>query len=297
MAATLEDLKAQFAAQRAQAKSMAKEAGSLGLTIAGGATGLIGAIAAPIAAQYLGDVFGLNRRSAAEEEALRRIRDVAEGGRTAAQASLEYQRGRTGRMATQAAAMGPARERAARQLVGQEQNIAAQQDITGQIAQVKMQEQARAQQALADIETRAGESERQRQRQMVAGAVTGGLGALAQSYGGYIAGQQRAKDLRAQARGAQAAMDVISEAQERRSPTALAEDVSRPIAPSGQAAAASTQPVDTAPATFTPTPQQTFERYQSLSEQPVDYTGIAMPGARLFDPKTRKPRRAGMGSR
>ena len=300
MAATLDELLAQYQAQQKQASTMAEAAAGAApaLLAAGtGGVGLIGAIAAPIAARYIGDAFGLNRRSAAEEAALGRIRNVAEGGQTAAQAALEYQRGRTGRMATQAAAMGPARERAARQLVGQEQNIAAQQDITAQQAQVKMQEQARAQQAVADIETRAAEAERQRQRQMVAGAVTGGLGSLAQSYSGYLAGQQRAKDLQAQAAGSQAAIDTIREAQAKQTPTLAAQKIAEPIAPSGQAAAASTQPVDTAPATFAPTPQQTFERYQSLSEQPVDYTGVAMPGARLFDPKTRKPRRAGMGSR
>lgn len=301
MAASLEELLAQYQAQQAYAESRAKEASSginTGLAIGSGALGLVGSITAPFAAQYIGDMFGLNKRTAAEERALQSIRDVASGqGRTAAQAALEYQRGRTARMATQAASMGPARERAARQLVGQEQGLAAQQELAGQAASVKMQEQAQAQRALADIETRAGEAERQRQRQMVAGAVTGGLGSLAQSYSGYLAGQQRAKDLQAQAAGSQAAINTIREAQAKQTPTLAAQKIAEPIAPSGQAAAASTQPVDTAPATFTPTPQQTFERYQSLSEQPVDYTGIAMPGARLFDPKTRKPRRAGMGSR
>ena len=250
MAASLEELLAQYQAQQKQASTMAEAAtgaGQVALSAAGGATGLIGAIAAPIAARYLGDALGLNKRSAAEEAALARIRNVAEGGQTAAQAALEYQRGRTGRMATQAAAMGPARERAARQLVGQEQNIAAQQDITAQQAQVKMQEQARAQQAVADIETRAGEAERQRQRQMVAGAVTGGLGALAQSYGGYLAGQQRAKDLQAQAAGSQAAIDTIREAQAKQTPTSVAQKLAEPATKAGQEFFAERQPAKAAP--------------------------------------------------
>lgn len=213
MAATLDELMMLMRAKKAEAQSLASDASSnlnTGLAIGSGALGLVGAIAAPVAAKYIGDAFGLNRRSDAENQAIARVRDVAEGGRTAAQAALEYQRARTQRMSAQAAAQGPARERAARQLVGQEQNIAAQQDLTAQTAQVKMQEQARAQQALTDIETRAGEAERQRQRQLVAGAVTGGLGALSQAYGGYMAGQQRAKDLTAQAAGAQAAIDTIN---------------------------------------------------------------------------------------
>jgi hypothetical protein len=216
MAATLDELLAQYSAKQAEASSLAQDAGSLSNTLlaaGGGATGLIGAITAPIAARYIGDAFGLNKRSAAEEQALGRIRDVAEGGRTAAQTALEYQRARTARMSAQAASQGPARERTARQLIGQEQNISAQQDITAQAAQVKAQEQARAQQALADIETRAGESERQRQRQMVAGAVTGGLGALSQAYGGYMADKQRSKDLAAQAAGAEAAIGSIQRSQ------------------------------------------------------------------------------------
>lgn len=250
MAATLDELLAQYQAQQKQASTMADAASDIAPAViaAGtGATGLIGAIAAPIAARYLGDALGLNKRSAAEEAALARIRNVAEGGQTAAQAALEYQRGRTGRMATQAAAMGPARERAARQLVGQEQNIAAQQDITAQQAQVKMQEQARAQQAVADIETRAAEAERQRQRQMVAGAVTGGLGALAQSYGGYLAGQQRAKDLQAQAAGSQAAIDTIREAQAKQAPTSVAQKIAEPMTKAGQEFFAERQPAKAAP--------------------------------------------------
>lgn len=244
MAASLEELLAQYQAQQKQASTMAEAASGAGqaaLSAMGGGAGLIGAIAAPIAARYLGDAFGLNKRSAAEEAALGRIRNVAEGGQTAAQAALEYQRGRTARMATQAAAMGPARERAARQLVGQEQNIAAQQEATAQAAQVKMQEQARAQQAVADIETRAGEAERQRQRQMVAGAVTGGLGALAQSYGGYLAGQQRAKDLQAQAAGSQAAIDTIRQAQQRQTPAYFDERKIDSMTPEEAFAAASNQ--------------------------------------------------------
>ena len=245
MAASLEELLAQYQAQQKQASTMAEAAAGAApaLLAAGtGGVGLVGAIAAPIAARYLGDAFGLNKRSAAEEAALGRIRNVAEGGQTAAQAALEYQRNRAGRMATQAASMGPARERAARQLVGQEQNIAAQQDATAQAAQVKMQEQARAQQALADIETRAGESERQRQRQMVAGAVTGGLGALAQSYSGYLAGQQRAKDLTAQAAGSQAAIDTITQAQAKQTPTSVAQNIAQPMTQAGQTIAKPAQP-------------------------------------------------------
>lgn len=245
MAGTLDELLAQYQAQQAQSSSMAKQLGGAAPALtaaASGVTGLVGAVAAPIAARFIGDAFGLNKRSAAEEAALNQIRNVAQGGSTAAQAALEYQRARTGRMATQAAAMGPARERAARQLVGQEQNIAAQQDITGQLAQVKMQEQARAQQAVADIETRAAEAERQRQRQMVAGAVTGGLGALSQAYGGYLAGKQRATDLQAQAKGAQAAINTITEAQQKGTPTSVAEKLAAPMTEAGKSFVSERQP-------------------------------------------------------
>lgn len=216
MAATLNELLAQYQAQQAYAESQAKEASSginTGLAIGSGALGLVGSITAPFAAQYIGDMFGLNKRTAAEERALQNIRDVASGqGRTAAQAALEYQRGRTARMATQAASMGPARERAARQLVGQEQGIAAQQELAGQAAAVKMQEQAQAQRALADIETRAGEAERQRQRQLVSGAISGGLGALSQAYGGYAADKLRQADLKAKAAASGAAIESIKSA-------------------------------------------------------------------------------------
>jgi hypothetical protein len=218
MAATLNELLAQYQAQQAYAESQAKEASSginTGLAIGSGALGLVGSITAPFAAQYIGDMFGLNKRTAAEERALQNIRDVASGqGRTAAQSALEYQRARTGRMATQAASMGPARERAARQLVGQEQGIAAQQELAGQAASVKMQEQAQAQRALADIETRAGEAERQRQRQLVSGAISGGLGALSQAYGGYAADKLRQADLKAKAAASGAAIESIKGAME-----------------------------------------------------------------------------------
>ena len=213
MAADLNELLAQYQAKQREAEKSAELARlgvSAGTALAGGALGLVGSIAAPIAAKYIGDVFGLNKRSAAEEAALSRIRDVAEGGRTSAQAALEYQRARVGQQATQAAAMGPARERAARQLVGQEQRIGAESQITGKLAEVKSAEQQRAQETIAGIETRAGEAERQRQRQMISGAVTGGLGALAQAYSGYMGAKQRAADLEAQAAGAGAAVDMLS---------------------------------------------------------------------------------------
>lgn len=238
MATSLDELEALYKAKQTEASSMAESAGSLGsslLAAGGGVTGLVGAIAAPIAARYIGDAFGLNKRSAAEEQALGRIRNVAEGGRTAAQAALEYQRARVGQQAQQAAAMGPARERAARALVGQEQRIQAEGQVAGRLAEVKASEQARAQQMMADIETRAGESERQRQRQMVAGALTGGLGALAQAYGGYAAGQQRAKDLEAQAKAAGAALDTIKAAQGRTTPLSATQELAKPMTEAGKA--------------------------------------------------------------
>jgi hypothetical protein len=293
MAATLDELLAQYSAKQAEASSLAQDAGSLSSTLlaaGGGATGLIGAITAPIAARYIGDAFGLNKRSAAEEQALGRIRDVAEGGRTAAQTALEYQRARTARMSAQAASQGPARERTARQLIGQEQNISAQQDITAQAAQVKAQEQARAQQALADIETRAGESERQRQRQMVAGAVTGGLGALAQAYGGYAAGKQRAADLASQAKGTQAAIDTIKAAQSRVTPPSVAQEMAAPMteaAKAQQAQQAGEAPQAASPIGIGPMTPNQFElpiggpsaqRYGSPTISP-ELTMGAIPGA------------------
>lgn len=208
--ATLEELLASYRGQQSMASTLAAAAPTAASYATGGVLGLVGAIAAPYITKAM--TSGMDRRSPAEEAALKSIRDVAEGGRTAAQSTLEYERGRTARMATQAASMGPARERTARQLVGQEQDIAAQQALAGRAAAVKMQEQAQAQRALADIETRAGESERQRQRQMIAGAVSGGLGALSQSYGGYLAGKQRQGDLEAQAAGAGAAVETINSA-------------------------------------------------------------------------------------
>ena len=250
MAASLEELMAQYRAKQTEASALAESAGSAtntALAIGGGALGLVGAIAAPIAARYIGDAFGLNERSAAEKAALGRIQNVAEGGRTAAQAALEYQRARVGQQAQQAAAMGPARERAARALVGQEQRIQAEGQVAGRLAEVKSAEQARAQQAIADIETRAGEAERQRQRQMVAGAVTGGLGALAQAYGGYAAGKQRAADLAAQAKGTQAAIDTITAAQGRTTPPSATQELAKPMteaAKAQQAAAAAPAPPD-----------------------------------------------------
>ena len=293
MATSLDELEALYKAKQTEASSMAESAGSLGsslLAAGGGVTGLVGAIAAPIAARYIGDAFGLNKRSAAEEQALGRIRNVAEGGRTAAQAALEYQRARVGQQAQQAAAMGPARERAARALVGQEQRIQAEGQVAGRLAEVKAAEQARAQQMMADIETRAGESERQRQRQMVAGALTGGLGALAQAYGGYAAGQQRAKDLEAQAKSAGAALDTIKAAQGRTTPPSAAQELAKPMTEAGkakQAAAAAPAPPDmtstymTGPGGEAPSvldvsspqgmaalqrgrQQQTYDMYQSL---------------------------------
>lgn len=238
MAASLEELMAQYKAQQKQASTLAADIGSAssaGLAAVGGVTGLVGAVAAPIAARYIGDAFGLNERSEAEKRALSRIGNVAEGGRTAAQAALEYQRGRVGQQAAQAAAMGPARERAARQLVGQEQRISAESQLSGQAAQVKAQEQARAQQFLADVESRAGEAERQRQRQMVAGAVTGGINALATTYASYQADKKRAEDLKAQAAGAQAAIDMIKSAQDKGAQPSVAQKVAEPITKAGQA--------------------------------------------------------------
>ena len=258
MAASLDELMALYKAKQTEAAALAESAGSTGsalLAAGGGLTGLVGAIAAPIAARYIGDAFGLNRRSAAEEEALGRIRNVAEGGRTAAQAALEYQRARVGQQVQQAAAMGPARERAARALVGQEQRIQAEGQVAGRLAEVKAAEQARAQQAIADIETRAGEPERQRQRQMVAGALTGGLGALAQAYGGYAAGQQRAKDLEAQAKAAGAALDTIKAAQAKAAPPSAAQELAKPMteyAKAQQAAGTAAAPVASPSAMPTP---------------------------------------------
>ena len=239
--ATLEELLASYKGQQSMASTLAAAAPAAGAYALSGGLGLVGAIAAPYITNAI--TSGMNRRSPAEEAALKSIRDVAEGGRTAAQTTLEYERGRTARMATQAASMGPARERTARQLVGQEQDIAAQQALAGRAAAVKMQEQAQAQRALADIETRAGESERQRQRQMMAGAVSGGLGALSQSYGGYLAGKQRQGDLEAQAAGAGEAVKTIESAMGTTSQS-LAAAPAAPVVPIPVAAA----PVSAAPA-------------------------------------------------
>ena len=238
MAATLDDLLAQYNAKKAEASSLAASAGDIGgkiLSAGSGITGLVGAVTAPLAAQYIGDALGLNKRSAAEEKALGRIRDVAEGGRTAAQSALEYNRARVAQQAAQAASMGPARERSVRQLVGQEQRIGAETQLTGRIAEMKSAEQARAQQAMADIETRAGEAERQRQRQLIAGSVTGGLGALAQSYGGYVANEQRAKDLAAQASGAEAAIQSINQAKAGVQPATPVQNMTAPLTEAGKA--------------------------------------------------------------
>lgn len=208
--ATLEELLASYKGQQSMASTLAANAPSAGSYFSGGILGLVGAIAAP----YITDAMtsGMNRRSPAEEAALKSIRDVAEGGRTAAQTTLEYERGRAQRQVAQAAAQAPARQRASTALTAQENQLEADTRLSGMAAATKMQEQQAAQRALADIETRAGEAERQRQRQMMAGAVSGGLGALSQSYGGYLAGKQRQGDLEAQAAGAGEAVNTIQSA-------------------------------------------------------------------------------------
>lgn len=208
--ATLEELLASYKGQQSMASTLAAAAPAAASYALSGGLGLVGAIAAP----YITDAItsGMNRRSPAEEAALKSIRDVAEGGRTAAQTTLEYERGRAQRQVAQAAAQAPARQRASTALTAQENQLEADTRLSGMAAATKMQEQQAAQRALADIETRAGESERQRQRQMMAGAVSGGLGALSQSYGGYLAGKQRQGDLEAQAAGAGEAVKTIESA-------------------------------------------------------------------------------------
>ena len=208
--ATLEELLASYKGQQSMASTLAANAPSAASYATGGVLGLVGAIAAPYITNAI--TSGMNRRSPAEEAALKSIRDVAEGGRTAAQSTLEYERGRAQRQVAQAAAQAPARQRASTALTAQENQLEADTRLSGMAAATKMQEQQAAQRALADIETRAGESERQRQRQMMAGAVSGGLGALSQSYGGYLAGKQRQGDLEAQAAGAGEAVKTIESA-------------------------------------------------------------------------------------
>jgi hypothetical protein len=70
---------------------------------------------------------------------------------------------------------------------------------------------------------------------MVAGALTGGLGALAQAYGGYAAGQQRAKDLEAQAKSAGAALDTIKAAQAKAAPSSAAQELAKPMTEAAKA--------------------------------------------------------------
>lgn len=241
MAASLEELLAQYRAKQAEAQAQSQGLRTTlgaGTALAGGALGLVGAIAAPIASRYLGDLFGLNERTQAEKEAIGQIRNVAMGGRTAAQSALEYQRARVGQQAAQAAAMGPARERAARQIVGQEQRIAAEGQVAGKLAEVKAAEQQRAAEALAGIESRAGEAERQRQRQMISGAITGGLGALGQAYSGYMAGKQQAAMLEAQAKGAAAAAGAVETGMTQQAATAAAPPAAPPPAAATPVAAA-----------------------------------------------------------
>ena len=232
--ATLEELLASYKGQQSMASTLAAAAPAAASYALSGGLGLVGAIAAP----YITDAItsGMNRRSPAEEAALKSIRDVAEGGRTAAQSTLEYERGRAQRQVAQAAAQAPARQRASTALTAQENQLEADTRLSGMAAATKMQEQQAAQRALADIETRAGESERQRQRQMMAGAVSGGLGALSQSYGGYLAGKQRQGDLEAQAAGAGEAVKTIESAMSTTSQPLVAAPAS-PVVPAPVVAA------------------------------------------------------------
>jgi len=208
--ATLQELLASYKGQKTMAQTLADAAPTVASYALSGGLGLVGAIAAPYITELI--TSGTNRRSPAEEAALKSIRDVAEGGRTAAQSTLEYERGRAQRQVAQAAAQAPARQRASTALTAQENQLEADTRLAGMASATKMQEQQAAQRALADVETRAGEAERQRQRQMMAGAVSGGLGALSQSYGGYLAGKQRQGDLEAQAAGAGEAVNTIQNA-------------------------------------------------------------------------------------
>lgn len=233
--ATLEELLASYKGQQSMASTLAAAAPTAASYATGGVLGLVGAIAAPYITEAIAGK--MNRRSPAEEAALKSIRDVAEGGRTAAQSTLEYERGRAQRQVAQAAAQAPARQRASTALTAQENQLEADTRLSGMAAATKMQEQQAAQRALADIETRAGEAERQRQRQMMAGAVSGGLGALSQSYGGYLAGKERQGDLDAQAAGAGEAVKTIQSAMGTTSQPLVAASAS-PVKPAPVAAPA-----------------------------------------------------------
>jgi hypothetical protein len=175
---------------------------------------------------------------------------------------------------------------------------------------VKAQEQARAQQFLADVESRAGEAERQRQRQMVAGAVTGGINALATTYASYQADKKRAEDLKAQAAGAQAAIDMIKSAQDKGTQPSVAQKVAEPMTEGGKSFVSGRQAVAQEPVASAgqavaqepvasagqsmPTPEQTYESYQLLGKKSP--TERYMPGAKLFDPPIRRTRRVERGS-
>lgn len=233
--ATLDELLASYKGQQSMASTLAANAPTAAAYALSGGLGLVGAIAAPYITNAI--TSGMNRRSPAEEAALKSIRDVAEGGRTAAQSTLEYERGRAQRQVAQAAAQAPARQRASTALTAQENQLEADTRLSGMAAATKMQEQQAAQRALADIETRAGESERQRQRQMMAGAVSGGLAALSQSYGGYLAGKERQGDLDAQAAGAGEAVKTIQSAMGTTSQPLVAASAS-PVKPAPVAAPA-----------------------------------------------------------
>lgn len=267
--ATLEELLASYKGQQSMASTLASAAPTGALSALSGGLGLVGAIAAP----YITDALtsGMNRRSPAEEAALKSIRDVAEGGRTAAQSTLEYERGRAQRQVAQAAAQAPARQRASTALTAQENQLEADTRLSGMASATKMQEQQAAQRALADIETRAGEAERQRQRQMMAGAVSGGLGALSQAYGGYLAGKQRQGDLEAQAAGAGEAVKTIESAMKTTSQPLSAATAAPVVAPAAPGAVA-------APGVIQVQPPVTLQSTNSMGigQQPAPY-GRVMP--------------------
>lgn len=214
MAASMEELLMQYKAQQAEAEARAKklqEANTVSNAIGSSSLGAVGAIAAPIAANFLTEVFGLNKRSAGESAAMAGLQNVAQGGTTQAQAGINYARSQAQSRLAGEAARGTAQQQASAQRQAMRIGQEGQAQFAAQLADKRAQEQEQAMRTVASMEKQYADEQRRRTGMMVAGSIEGGLGALSKAYGGYLANKQRVEDLTSQAEGAGAALNMINE--------------------------------------------------------------------------------------
>jgi hypothetical protein len=213
MAASMQELLLQYKAQQAEAEARAKklqEANTIGNMVGSQTLGAVGAIAAPIAANFLTEVFGLNKRSAGEEAAMAGLRNVAQGGTTQAQAGINYARSQAQSRLAGEAARGTAQQQASAQRQAMRIGQEGQAQFAAQLADKRAQEQEQAMRAVASMEKQYADEQRRRMGMMAAGSIEGGLGALSKAYGGYLANKQRVDDLSSQAEGAASALKMLN---------------------------------------------------------------------------------------